>query len=174
MGDLAERQQRLQLRQSAQFALEKRPARSDFGGERLVFRRHAAHGIGNAGAAERVAVIGTAVIDALGQPEFAQGGIEQVTGIVAGEWPSGPVRATQPGRQARRSAARAPVGAERRHRAVEPIRVFGALRVAEAGQAGAARAIMRRYCPRFGWIHSFSTIPWLSFRLVGWLGWPLT
>ena len=76
------------------------PAGVDFRRQRLVLRRHAAHGIADPAIDQRQPVVGPRLVDAVGKAVFEQRRVEQVAGVVAGEGPPGAVGALQARREA--------------------------------------------------------------------------
>ena len=100
MRDGAEGEDRLEAGPSLQLGGEKRPAGGDLGRLRLVLRRHAAHRVGNAGAAQLQSILWVGLVMADGKARLQQGSIEQVAGKIAGERAAGPIGAAEPGRQA--------------------------------------------------------------------------
>ena len=68
-------------------------------GRRLVFRRHAAHGVGDARVDQRQPVVDAFVVVAARERKFLQRRVKKVAGIVAGERPPGAVGALQARRQ---------------------------------------------------------------------------
>ena len=91
MGDFSERHQGLEIGKPCQGRQQKRAAMVDFLTHGLVLRRHTAHGIGDRAADKLHPVIGSMAVLSLGKPEFQEGGVEEVPGIIAREGPSRPV-----------------------------------------------------------------------------------
>ncbi len=138
--DGAEREDCANARPCRQLGGEKRPAGADLDRVRLVLRRHAAHRVGDAGAAQRQPVLRMGAVITLGKPELQQGPIEQIAGKIAGERSPGPVGAPQTRRQADDQERRYGI-AEGGDRGVEPVGMRRALDRPEAGQPRAERAV---------------------------------
>src|SRR6202040_4029921 len=119
------------------------PTLGELEGQRLVLGRQAAHGIGDAAIDEMQPVVRIGAIGALGEAELQQGRIEQVAGIVAGEWPAGAVGAAHAGRQPDDQDARLEV-AERAHRRILPVGILAPELVPERDEPWAARTVERR------------------------------
>ena len=100
VGDTPERDDGPQIRHGGERRLEKDPAGADFERRRLVFRRHATHGISDQSIGEDEAVVGALRIDAGSETEIEQRLVKQVAREVAGEWASGTIGAAHAGRQA--------------------------------------------------------------------------
>ena len=100
VGETAQRQDCLEPRHGHDFRCQEGQAGPALGGRRAVFRRHAAHGVGDPAIGQREPVVRPPVIAAGGETVAGEGVIEQVAGPVAGEGPAGPVRAAQSRRQA--------------------------------------------------------------------------
>jgi len=94
--DATEGDDHLQIRHGGQFGLEMAIALADFGGHRLVGRRQAAHGIGDATIGQlhqRVGpFVGAERLGDAGETETMQGRIEQFAGNVAAERSTGAIR----------------------------------------------------------------------------------
>ncbi len=89
----------LQIPKSGQHRQQELSAIVDLGADGLVFRRHAAHRIDDAGIQQAQTVVRTSLELASGKTEFTQCAVEQITGIVAGEGASGSIGAAQTWRQ---------------------------------------------------------------------------
>ena len=122
MRNGAKRQDRPQAGHNPDLRGEKPAAARDFARLRLVQRRNAAHGIGDAHPPELKAVIRVGVVGAFGEAKLAQRLVEEPAGIVAGEWAPGAVCATQTWRKSDDEQLGLPV-TERRHRPIEPFRM---------------------------------------------------
>src|SRR4051794_12377955 len=119
MGDLAERDQDADPGQRRQRSLEIGAAGRDLLGDRLVAGREAFDGVEDDRAIELETIVRVSPIFAPGEAELEQGRVEQLAGIIAGEWPPGPVGALLAGREADDCEPRIAV-AERRDRRVPP------------------------------------------------------
>src|SRR5262249_52437418 len=106
-------------------------------------RRNTPHSIGNARSSQFETVIRMGRIAALRKAELTQGLIQEITGIIAGEWASGPVRPSQTGCESDDQQLGLQI-AEGRHRGVEPSRMGSALCLPKSRQAWAEPAIPRR------------------------------
>ncbi len=146
MGDFAEAEDHREARHGGDGVDQERPAGPDFGGRRLVFRRHAAHGVGDRDVDQVQAVVRPRRIGAGREAEIDQCPVEQVAGIVAGEGPSGAVGAAQ----ARRQPDDEKPGVERpegRHRRVVPVGLRRPPLPAKRHQPRAERAVAVRFAP---------------------------
>src|SRR5487761_1555884 len=143
MSDAAERKHHNELRHSLDGRGKKGAAIGDLSRCRFVFRRHAAHRVGDAAIDQREAVVRPRAIVAFGQAELVQRPVEEFAGIVAGEWPSGSVGAAQARRESDNKKSGIP-RTERWYRCVEPLRLARAPSLAKGGKARAPRAVATR------------------------------
>jgi hypothetical protein len=96
----AEREDDARLGRRRQLVRQETVAGLDFTRFRLVLRRHALHGVGDAAVDQLQAVIRRHGLRPAGEAEAMQGGIQQDAGVVAGERPSAAVGAVIAGREA--------------------------------------------------------------------------
>ena len=125
---------------------QKPPAIADFATNRFVFRRNAANGIGDGRIDEYEAIIGPRGECAARKTEFMERAIEQVAGIVAGEWSPRTVGAAQARRQPDEQQSHlidAAGGQEGRHRRIVPAGLLHAPCGDEIMQADANGAVGR-------------------------------
>src|SRR6202167_6183370 len=139
VGDAAERHDSLNVGHLLERGPEEVPAGRDLLRRRLILRRHAPHGIGDAAIDEREAVVRTCRIITLCEAEFLERGVEEVAGIIAGKRPAGAVGAAQPGSEPDNQQS-CIGGSERWHRSIEPMRLFFAPGLPERNKPGTARA----------------------------------
>jgi transposase InsO family protein len=135
-----QREHHAQAWHAGEFRLQEAIAGADFDRQRQVFRRHAAHRIGDAAAGQLHAILGVLAIGAAGQAIFQQGRVKQLAGIIPGEGPPGPIGATHPGCEAehqKRCLSRAPT----RHGRVMPSGFLRPIGSAIFGKPWAKRAI---------------------------------
>ena len=140
MCDPAQRDDGAQPRHGLDRPQQKLPAGVDLDRQRLVLRRHAAHRIADAAVHQRQPVVWPGVIRAGRKAVVEQRGVEQVAGIVAGEWPPGAVGALDPGGEADNHQFGV-VGPERGHRRIEPVGFARANGVAVINQPRAERTV---------------------------------
>ena len=144
--DAAEGDDHLQIRHGGQLGLEMAVALADFGSYRLVGRRQAAHGIGDAAIGQlhqRIGpLIGTERLGDAGKTETMQGRIKQFAGDVAAERSTGAIRpffarSEADHQQARRERA------EGRHRQGMPVGVALADHGEVRSKARTGNAVLR-------------------------------
>ena len=124
------------------------PAGVDLAAERSVLRGHAAHGVGDPAVDQLEAVVGGRAVVTARKAEPAQGRIEDLAGMIAGERAAGPIGAAQSGGEADDQQSRRGV-AERRDRGVVPVRKSAPVGGAKGGQTRAELTVrMRRAGPR--------------------------
>ena len=143
MCDLAERDDRVHARHRRDLRHEEIPAGADFFRRRLVFRRHAANGIDDAGIDELEAIVGSRRVKPARKTEVGERLIEKIAGIVAGEGPAGAVGAAQARRQSNDEKPRL-ARPERGNRCVEPAGLCRAVGLAKCDEARAAWAVVAR------------------------------
>jgi len=147
MGNAAQGQDRAEPGQGCDFLAQEGVAGADLYRRGFVFRRHAAHAVGDPAVQKLQAIVGTCLIDAAGKTRGQQGRIEQVAGAVAGE---GPPRAVGPA-HARRQADHQQAGVHRAEgldRAVVPVGLAFPVGRPEGDKPRAQRAV----APGEGWL----------------------
>ena len=158
MRDLAERHDPLEVRHLVEGAGQEHAAGLDLVACRLVFRRHAADGVRDAGVDQFERVVGALLIVALGEAEFLERRVKQVAGVVAGEGTAGLVRAMQPRRKAHDQETRAR-RSERGHGRVEIAGKLSPVRLTKSRKPRAERTVAARL-GEFG--SRFAQAPWVS------------
>ena len=93
VSNKAERENGAKAAHRLDFGLEKPATCRNLGSLGLIFRRHAADGIGDAAVLKRETVVGRGAVGAAGEAERAEGGVEQVAGKIARERSAGAVGA---------------------------------------------------------------------------------
>ena len=131
---------RAQFRHFGDRGFEEIAAGCDLRRRRLVFRRHAAHGIGDPAIDQFKSVVGARRILAARKPVMPKRLVQQIAGLIAGERPAGAVGALQPRRETDDQQPRVE-RTEGGHRRVEPGRLFGAPFVAKRDQPRTARTV---------------------------------
>lgn len=140
MGDTAERQHHnrgtsLMWGPARQFVEQKGAAGVDFGADRFVGWWDATNGVGNSTIDQVDAVVGRSFVGPACETVFEQCRIKKVTGIVAGERPTGSIGASQTRRKADDQQPRI-VGSERAHRRVVPGGIGSLVITPESDQTG--------------------------------------
>src|SRR5262245_51158734 len=138
--NLPQRKNRLQVRHLGDFGDEELAASSDLDGQRLVLRRHAAHGIGNAHTYELESVIALRAIGPVGKTVSAERAVQQVPRVIARERTACAVRALQSWSEAhdQKSSVEPPKAWDW---IIEEVRVAAAVRAPELRQPRAERTI---------------------------------
>src|SRR4249919_529426 len=144
MRDLAQRDEGGESEQAFDRGPQIWPAIGFLRGQRPVLRRKAFHRVENDRMLEPKPVVTARAIVALSQTELEQGFVEKFASSVAREGPAGTIGAAHAGREADDRQPGIWV-AERRHRRVPPIRMFGSKCVAKRNQPWAEQAISRRF-----------------------------
>src|SRR5512145_2873601 len=99
MRNAAKRQDDAELRQSGDASFEELPAMGDLARGGLVRGRHAAHGVGDHAVDKRERLWPRGIVYAAGQSNLKKGAVEQLSGVISEERPSGAVRALQSWRE---------------------------------------------------------------------------
>jgi len=100
VGDPPERDDRRKVRHFRNGGAQEIAAMGDLLAVRLVFGRHAAHRIGDAGVAQRKPVVRAGEKGAARKAEVEKGRVEEIAGVIAGERPPRPIGTLQPRRKA--------------------------------------------------------------------------
>jgi hypothetical protein len=143
VGNPTKRDDHVKLWQSRNRCHKKSPAAIDFRWQRLVLRRHAAHGIGDQAGSEAQAIAGRSPISASGKAKFEQRLIEKLAREIAGKGTTGAIRASQAGRKANDQETRI-IGSERGNGGIVPIWLSRAEAVAKSREARAIWTIRVR------------------------------
>src|SRR5688572_12637744 len=142
MSDAADGEERAEIRQCRDAGDEERAAARDLVGPGLVLRRHAAHGIGDHAIHKRERLRRGTLVAPARQPDFEQGAVEKLPGIVAKERAPSAVGALKPGSKPDDEKPRV-IGSERGYRAVEAPGMRVPVLVAEGNEPRAERAVFR-------------------------------
>jgi hypothetical protein len=119
VSDTAESKDGAQARQGCAAGGEKRSAVCDFFGRGFVLGRDAADGVGDHAVDEFEAIDWISAIRSLGEPVGEKGGVEELAGVIPGEWASGAIGTLQARRKADNEKAGV-VSSKRRDRCIEP------------------------------------------------------
>jgi hypothetical protein len=150
MRDPAERHDGAQAGHFGKRRHKKLPAGGGLRGGGLVAGRHTTHRIDDPAAGQDQAIVRPRAVFAPCQAAFDEGGIEQFSGMIAGEGPARPVGAAQARRKPDNGERRIG-GTECRDRRIEPAGFLRAPSFAKFSQSRTERAIAARpHSRRFG------------------------
>lgn len=129
--------------QGGHLSFEKSATRLDFLRDRFVFGRHAANRIGDQHARQYQPIVRSLVIITFRKSKAAQSGIEELAGIIAGEWPAGAIGALEAWRKPNDQQTRVGI-AEGRNRRIEPLGMRSALCFPKRDESRTERTVASR------------------------------